>query len=146
MSLRLALLLLLLGTSPQTMSQSPSVVPPSASPAANDPVAALFIAVISLQVSKVESLLDSRVDPNAVSALSQGVPPLGSALRYASPHLNTESDRRKARKIMELLMRHGADPSLPGPSDYGPPRTLREYAKHVGVERELEKLERRYRR
>ncbi len=119
--------------------------PAPSNPPITDPVDKLHLAVISLQVSQVQELLGSGVDPNAVSAFGR-VPPLGSALRYASPYLNTESDRRKARKIIELLMRRGADPGLPGPDDYGRPRTLREYAGEQGVERELQKLERRYRR
>jgi ankyrin repeat protein len=144
---RLALVVLLLLASPLTMSQTPpSIDQPPASQDAGDLLGDLHLAVISLQVAKVQTLLESGVDPNAVSRFGQGVPPLGSALRYASPQLNTDADRRKARKIMELLMRHGADPGLPGPDDWGKPRTLREYARHVGVERELEKLEKRYRR
>ena len=135
MSPRLVLLLLLLGLSPYAMS-----LPPAQPDAAN----ALHLAVISLKVDEVERLLESGVDPNTVSAFGQGVTPLGRALAYAAPDLNTAADRRKARVIVELLMRHGADPGLPGPDDYGRARSLREYARDLRLGRELEKLERRY--
>ena len=104
------------------------------------PDRAMFEAISRNDIEAVKARIASGGNVNSVD--ENGSTPLSRALRMARGQFVTASEQAFGKRLLELLLAHGADPSLWIPAE---DKTHLDFAREMGMEKELERVMRRRR-